>query len=95
MDATLKQRFLQAIVSGKLGKINEQGGAIVSLREFRSYFNDVDFNYAGSFLPGAVIEEGQFSASHTRFVFRIGRGVYLVHPDAINEYKEASGSSMA
>lgn len=91
MEATLKQRFLQAIVAGKLGKINENGGAVVSLREFRSYFNDVDFNYAGSFLPGAVIEEGQFSTSHTRFVFRIGRGVYLVHPDAIREHMETGG----
>jgi len=86
MEMTLKQRFIQAIVSGELGKRTEQGGATVSLREFRQYFNDVDYNYAGSFLPGAVIECGQLSASHTRFVFRVGRGVYLVHPDAIEEY---------
>ena len=89
MEPTLKQRFMEAIVTGKLGKNNRQGGVIVSLREFRSYFSDVDFNYAGSFLPGAVIEQGQFSASHTRFVFRVGRGVYLVHPDAISEYLES------
>lgn len=86
MERTLKQRFLRAIVDGELGKRTQQGGATVSLREFRQYFNDVDFNYAGSFLPGAVIECGQLSASHTKFVFRIGRGIYLVHPDAIEEY---------
>ena len=89
MDMTLKQRFLQAVISGQLGQCNGQGGAIVSLREFRRYFHDVDYNYAGSFLPGAVIETGQYSATQTRFVFRIGRGIYLVHPDTIAEYKDS------
>jgi hypothetical protein len=87
MEMTLKQRFLHAIVQGEIGDINELGGAVVSLREFRRYFHDIDFNYAGSFLPGAVIETGQMSATHTRFVFRIGRGKYMVHPDAIEEYR--------
>lgn len=89
MDTTLKQRFLAAVITGKLGTLNEMGGAIVSLKEFRRYFSDVDFNYAGSFLPGAVIETGQLSATRTQFVFRIGRGVYMVHPDVIEEYRDS------
>ena len=90
MEVTLKQRFLQAIIDGELGVLNDSGGATVTLRDFRRFFSDVDFNYAGSFLPGSVIETGQVSATHTRFVFRVGRGVYLVHPDAIAEQREAA-----
>lgn len=87
MEATLKQRFLQAVIEGELGQLNDLGGATVTLREFRRYFSDVDFNYAGSFLPGAVIETGQRTPTHTRFVFRLKRGVYLVHPDTIRDYR--------
>ena len=87
MELTLKQRFLHAIINGDLGSIDETGAAVVSLREFRRFFPDVDFNYAGSFLPGAVIETGQTSATKTQFVFRITRGLYLVHPDTIEEYR--------
>ncbi len=89
MELTLKQRLMHAIINGDLGIIDEDGAALVSLREFRRFFHDVDSNYVGSFLPGAVIEPGQSSATQTQFVFRIARGLYMVHPDAIEEYRRS------
>lgn len=86
----LKYRFLAAVVNGELGKLTERGYT-VSLKQFRMYFNDIKTQYVSSFLPAATIEIGQLSISHTKFVFRIKKGVYLVHPDAIEEYKQLLG----
>lgn len=85
-DQTLKQRFLDAIISGELGTTTEQG-ITVSLREFRFYFNDINTQYVSSFLPAATIDTGQVSITHTKFVFRIRKGVYLIHADAIDEHR--------
>ncbi len=82
---TLKDRFLEAISIGDLGEIDDFG-TIVSLRQFKLYFKDVKSDYVNSFLPAAVIEIGQSSATHTRFLFRIRKGIYRVHPDAINDH---------
>lgn len=80
----MKERFLNAIISGALGKPDEFG-VIVELSEFKEYFSDIQTLYINSFLPAAVIETGQFSISHTKYIFRIKKGVYRVHPDAIKE----------
>ena len=85
-DQQLKLRFLDAIISGELGTTTDQG-ITVTLREFRFYFCDIKTQYVSSFLPAATIETGQTSSTHTRFVFRISKGVYLVHADAIHEHK--------
>ncbi len=82
---TLKDRFLEAVSAGELGEIDDFG-SIVSLKQFKLYFQDVKSDYINSFLPAAVIEIGQRSATHTRFLFRIRKGVYRVHPDAINDH---------
>ena len=82
----LKHRFLDAVVNGELGTVTEQG-VTVTLRQFKTYFSDVNARYIVSFLPAAVIESGQHSITHTKFLYRIGRGLYLVHPDAIEEHK--------
>ena len=87
---TLKQDFLKAITEGELGTWDDIG-VTVSLREFRQYFKDIESGYLTSFLPASVIEEGQCSASHTRFLFRIKKGLYRVHPDALDEYCLLSG----
>lgn len=86
---TLKNRFLEAISNGDLGEADDFG-AIVSLKEFKSYFKDVKSDYINSFLPAAVIEIGQRSATHTRFVFRIRKGIYRVHPDVISGHHATS-----
>jgi len=82
---TIKQRFLDAIVKGELGS-NEDLGVIVTLHEFKVYFKDINTQYVNSFLPAAVIETGQHSVTHTKFLFRIRKGVYLVHADAVDSH---------
>ena len=54
----LKERFLNAIISGELGKQSEFG-VIVTLKEFKRHFGDIQSAYVNSFLPAAVIEPGQ------------------------------------
>jgi len=79
---TLKNRFLQAIIKGELGTL-EKSGVIVTLKEFKSYFSDINTQYLSSFLPAATLEPGQYTLTHTRFLFRVSKGVYLVHPDLL------------
>lgn len=81
---TLKEKFLNAVMDGELGTLSDFG-AIVTLAEFKLYFKDIETDYVNSFMPAAVIETGQYSATHTRFLFRVRRGVYRVHPDALAE----------
>lgn len=83
---TLKLRFLDAICAGELGKEDEYG-VIVTLKDFKQYFSDVKTDYINSFLPAAVIEIGQYSSTHTKFTFRIKKGIYRVHPDTIEQHK--------
>ena len=85
MQMTLKIRFLEAVSSGELGEVDDSG-VIVSLKQFRSYFKDVKSDYVNSFLPAAVIEAGQKSATHTKFLFRVRKGVYRVHDDAMEAH---------
>lgn len=82
---TLKIRFLEAVSSGELGEVDDSG-VIVSLKQFKSYFEDVKSDYVNSFLPAAVIEAGQKSATHTKFLFRVRKGVYRVHDDAMDAH---------
>ncbi|MCW8934911.1 MAG: hypothetical protein OQK98_09315 [Gammaproteobacteria bacterium] len=82
---TLKQRFLDAVQKGELGSVDERG-VVVTIKQFKLYFSDVKTDYVNSFLLAATIETGQLTASHTRFVFRIRNGVYLVHSDALDAF---------
>jgi len=83
----LKQRFITAIKKGELGHFDERG-TIVTLKEFRTYFSDIKTQYVMSFLPAATIEPGQSTMSHTKFVFRVRKGVYRVHPDVLDHKNE-------
>ena len=81
---TLKEKFLNAVMDGELGLLSDFG-AVVTLADFKQYFKDIETDYVNSFMPAAVIEAGQYTATHTRFLFRVKRGVYRVHPDALAE----------
>jgi len=81
----LKDRFLEAVVNGELGSV-EQGGAIVSLKEFKAYFSDITSQYVSSFMPAATLEPGRFRPSHTKFLFRVRKGAYLIHSDVLVAY---------
>lgn len=82
----LKDRFLMAVVNGELGR-QENSGVVVSLKEFKAHFNDIKSDYINSFLPAATIEPGQRSVTNTKYVFRVKKGVYLVHPEVLVTYK--------
>ncbi len=81
----LKLRFINAIKQGKIGSLEERG-IIVTAKEFKLHFSDIKTQYIGSFLPTATIDPGRTYMTNTRFVFRLRKGVYLLHPDAL-EYE--------
>lgn len=82
----LKDRFLEAVAKGELGSA-ENSGRVVTLKEFKAYFNDIKTDYINSFLPAATLEHGQSSVSHTKYLYRVRKGVYLVHPDVLVIYQ--------
>jgi len=82
----LKERFLEAVVKGELGR-PENSGVVVTLKEFKAYFSDIKTQYVSSFMPAAAFQPGQTTVTHTKFLFRVRRGVYLVHADAIAEFR--------
>jgi len=81
----LKDRFLEAVVKGELGSV-ETRGAVVTLKEFKAYFSDITTQYVSSFMPAATFEPGRFRPSHTRFLFRLRKGAYLIHSDVLVAY---------
>ena len=85
-ELPLKDRFLLAVVNGDIGRV-ENSGVIVSLKEFKTHFNDITSDYINSFLPAATIEPGQRSITNTKYVFRVKKGVYLVHPEVLEVYR--------
>jgi len=85
-DLSLKDRFLLAVVNGEIGRV-ENSGVIVSLKEFKAHFNDITSDYINSFLPAATIEPGQRSVTKTKYVFRVKKGLYLVHPEVLEGYR--------
>ena len=87
---TLKHRFLAAVAAGHLGSIDD-AGIVVTLKEFKDYFSDIQTQYISSFLPASTIEVGQSSATRTKFVFRVSKGVYRVHPHALEEFVREFG----
>ena len=56
---------------------------IVSLRKFKANCTDIKSDYINSFLPAVTLEPGQRSVSHTIYLFRVKKRVYLVHPEAL------------
>jgi len=81
-DQKLKDRFIEAIKNGELGTQTPEG-TIVTLKEFKRYFSEIKTQYVSSFLPAATIEPGMHTMTHTKFVFRVAKGVYRIHPEAL------------
>ena len=82
---TLKNRFLYAVSTGELGTVDDDG-IIVTVKQFKTYFHDIKSLYIHSFLPAATIEIGQNSITRTKFVFRMRKGLYRVHSDALKDF---------
>ncbi|VAW64893.1 hypothetical protein MNBD_GAMMA09-792 [hydrothermal vent metagenome] len=90
---TLKQRFLDAVCNGDLGEEDEHG-VTVQLTDFKRYFSDIRSDYINSFLPAAVIETGQYSITHTKYLYRAAKGVYRVHPDAVEQHRAEANENI-
>ncbi len=81
----MKDRFLNAIIMGELG-IKDSTGFVVTLREFKQYFwPKIKSNYVETFLPSVVIEKGRSSVTPTRYLDRIGKGIYHIGFDVVKE----------
>jgi hypothetical protein len=88
MNKKLKQHFLDAVISGGIGKRTENG-LVITTKEFVQYFEDKlssKNNYLRSYLPSVSIEAGRHEMNHNKFLFKIGRGIYKIHEDAINSH---------
>ena len=88
MPTTLKERFFEAIITGQLGNIDDRG-VIVSTKAFKQHFNEIHTDYINSFLPAATIEPGRHQISPTKFLFRVKKGLYRVHPDALEKHRNS------
>jgi len=64
----LKDRLIEAIVSGELGSIEDRG-IVFTLKEFKSVFADIKTDYINSFLPTVTIESGLKTMTRTKFCF--------------------------
>ncbi len=83
MKKKLKHQFLDAVISGDLGTYTERG-LIVTSKEFVSYFMDENKKqYLRCYLPSVSIEVGRHEMKHNKYLFRMGRGVFKIHEDAI------------
>ena len=87
-EQKLKDRFIQAIKTGELGT-QEETGTIVTLKEFKRHFSEIKTQYVSSFLPAATLGPGMQTMTHTKFVFRVAKGVYMLHPDLLCETSTA------
>jgi len=86
-DNSLRSRFINAITSGALGRVDESG-TIFTLKEFKQCFLEIKTDYINSFLPASTIEMGRMDMTHTKFLFRIRKGVYRVHPELLLEIEK-------
>lgn len=77
----LRDRFLDAIIDGQLGK-----GIVVSRKEFMEFFSNDNTATTGVFLSNSEINTGApHSPTYRHFTLRVEEGRYLVHPQALQE----------
>lgn len=78
---TLRERFLDAIIDGKLGH-----GIIIERQEFMSYFSSDNPATTGVFLSNSEINTGHpHSPTYVHFTLRVDEGRYRIHPQALLE----------
>lgn len=76
----LRQRILDAVLDGKLGK-----GIVVTRQEVIEHFQDVTKAYTGVVLSNAEMDTGTHSPTWEHYTHRIARGVYRISPTALAE----------
>jgi len=77
---SLREELLDAVLAGIIGN-----NGIVTRQEFLAQFTNHPENYTSSFLSNSEMDTGQHSPTYEKFTNRIERGVYQIHPDALNE----------
>ena len=78
---TLRERLLDAILDGKIGK-----GLVVTRQELMSHFDDVNSATTGVLLSNSEMTTGvPHSPTYTHFTQRISEGQYRIHPSALAE----------
>ena len=88
MNKKLKHQFLDAVISGGIGTRTERG-LIVTTKEFVLYFENntkSKIDYLRSYLPSVSIEAGRHDMKHNKYLYRIGRGIFKIHEDAIDRH---------
>jgi len=88
MKRNLKHYLLDAVISGDIGERTERG-MILTTKEFVQFFEDKHQSkndYFRSYLPSVSIEAGRRDMKHNKFLFKIGRGIYKIHEDAIHSH---------
>jgi len=86
MKKKLKHQFLDAVISGVIGTRTERG-LIVTTKEFVLYFEDKSkIAYLRSYLPSVSIEAGRHDMKHNKYLFKMGRGIFKIHEEAITDH---------
>ena len=86
MKKKLKHQFLDAVISGELGTQTERG-MMVTTKEFVQYFiHESKKSYLRCYLPSVSIETGRYEMKHNKYLFKIGRGIFKIHEDAITKH---------
>lgn len=76
----LRQRILDAVLDGRLGK-----GIVVTRQEVIEHFPDVPKSYTGVVLSNAEMTTGTHSPTWEHYTHRLSRGVYRIAPAALTE----------
>jgi hypothetical protein len=79
-NMSLREELLDEIIAGKLGN-----NGVVTRQEIINHFPNYPETYTGVFLSNSEMDTGQHSPTYEKFTQRIDRGVYQIHPNAINE----------
>jgi len=82
----LRKRLMQALENGDIGHSTPLGIEFSSA-EYILFFDDLNPLYRRAFLPASTIESGRTQATNVKFLYRIRRGHYRLHHDAINIFK--------
>lgn len=84
---TLRERFLDALIDGNIGK-----NGVITRREFMTFFSEENSLTTGCFLSNSEMTSGVVhSPNYTHFTIRVSKGVYRVHEEAIRERKKSRG----
>ena len=86
MEKKLKHKFLDAVVTGRLGT-HINNGTIVTTKEFAEFFSETGKkDYLSSYLPSVTIEAGRHEMQHDKYLFKVAHGIFRIHPDAIEHH---------